>query len=164
MVGQNVLKRFKGLQTLMNVAAATRDYDLVLVTRDTDLWLHELDLSLFSNQNGPTVFTKACKSWHGVNDKTFLFSGSAAKTVLSHVFDDFFNESHHVLDNTLNAEVYWHRFITQVHGVQSLPISPASIPTEDVFWRSTTGGAEMCVNGKYLCQADLLPKLGMRMC
>ncbi|CAK0857694.1 unnamed protein product [Prorocentrum cordatum] len=46
-IGQAVLKRFKGLQNLMSVATATSDYDFVLVTRDSDLWLHKLDLDSF---------------------------------------------------------------------------------------------------------------------
>jgi len=163
-VGQNVLKRFKGLQRLMTIAAAIKDYDFVLVTRDTDLWLRELDLSVLPNPTGSTVFTKACKTWNGVNDKTFLFSGDAAKSVLLHVYDDFFNETYHVLDNTKNAEEFWHKLITQVHGVQSLPIRPASIPTVDAFWRFRNGSKEICVNAKYRCQGDLLSERTMPMC
>lgn len=151
--GQNVLRRFKGLQTLMNVATATNDYDFVLVTRDTDLWLHELDLGLFSDAKDLTVFTKACREYFGVNDKTFLFTGAAAKAILLHVYDDFFNDRYSVLDYTFNAEEFWRKLITEVHDVHSLPTNPLHIPTTDAVWRFKNGSKELCVKKEYLCQA-----------
>jgi hypothetical protein len=151
--GQNVLKRLKGLQTLMNVASASNDYDAVLVTRDTDFWLHDLDLDFFAPEMGAvsTVFTKACLQWLGIHDKTFLFTGDASKEILSHVYDDFFKEEYHDLDYTRNAEQYWGAVVTNVHGVISTPIHPTNLPTTDAFWRLTNGVESMCVKGKYLC-------------
>lgn len=153
--GQNVLRRFKGLQTLMNVAIATNDYDFVLVTRDTDLWLDKLDLSKFPDIKHPAVFTKNCKTFDfgtgAVNDKTFLFTGTGAEKVLPHVYGDFFNATYHVLDGSANAETYWYRYITEVHGVESLPTISSDIPTADATWLSVNGKEELCVKGDYLC-------------
>lgn len=151
--GQNVLKRFKGLQALMNVASASNDYDSVLVTRDTDFWLHDLDLDSFSPEmgTGSTVFTKACLQFGGLNDKTFLFRGDASKEILSHVYDDFFKEEYHVLDHQSNAETYWGALVTKVHGVKSTQIDPSHLPTTDATWRLSNGAESMCVKPFYLC-------------
>jgi len=155
-IGQAVLKRFKGLQNLMSVATATSDYDFVLVTRDSDLWLHKLDLDSFVGealQDDPVVYTKACLQWlGGVNDKTFLFSGLASKRILPTLYNDFFNETHHALDNSRNAELYWKQLITRVHSVRSRPQHPSRIPTADALWRLVDGSKQLCVKRKYFCK------------
>jgi hypothetical protein len=163
--GQAVLKRFKALQTLMSIAAATREYDFVLVTRDTDLWLRELDLGHFAPVNdGPTVFTKGCKMYKGVNDKTFVFTGDASKAVLSRIYDNFFEERYSVLNKCKSAEQYWSRLIKKVHHVHSLPLQPSYIPTADAHWRSTNGSKEICVKIRYLCTWQLEAFVQAPMC
>merc|ERR1719264_702345 len=95
-IGKNVLRRYQTLEFLMGLAATNEQntgtkYDFVLVTRDDDFWLGPLDLNAFKAEANSSfkVFSKDCKTWSGMNDKTLLFGHHAAKGVLLRLYSDF---------------------------------------------------------------------------
>mmetsp|Transcript_111592 Transcript_111592/g.221835 ORF Transcript_111592/g.221835 Transcript_111592/m.221835 type:complete len:160 (-) Transcript_111592:64-543(-) len=133
------------------------NYDFVLVTRDDDFWLGPLDLNAFKAEANSSfkVFSKDCKTWSGMNDKTLLFGHNAAKGVLLRLYSDFWTMDDE-LEKSYNAESFLQRFV-KLKGVVSAPVPFARLPTCDsTFVRNADGTARLCQKSFYLC--DGLPE------
>lgn len=159
-IGKNVLRRFKAIESLMEAAVQTetdsgKSYDFVLLTRDDDFWMGPLDLPSFaadpnfSNQ----VYSKGCKTWGGLNEKTLLFGREAADRVLGQLYSDFWARHDELV--TYNVESFVNTFI-RVHGARSVPVEFNRLPTCDsVYNRYADGSVQLCQRGFYLCPEAL---------
>jgi len=161
-IGKNVLRRFQTLEFLMGLAATTErstgtNYDFVLVTRDDDFWLGPLNLTEFKAEGNSSfkIFSKDCKAWSGINDKTLLFGRDAAENVLLRLYSDFWMKNDE-LEWSYNAEGFLQSFV-KLKGIISVPVPFARLPTCDsIFVRNADGTAGLCQKGFYLC--DGLPE------
>merc|ERR1719487_1319213 len=68
-----------------------RSYDFVLVTKDDDHWLGPLDLDSFVRDppHSKRMYTKNCKVFWGINDKTLLLGARSAERMLGRLYSDF---------------------------------------------------------------------------
>lgn len=129
-VGRRVLRRYKSVEGLFNaVLDATEAYDFVLWTRDDDQWLGPLDITAFIDDHNSTwrLYSKDCKSWGGINDKTLLFGWEAAKALLRRIYTDFWLP-HERLSSVFNAEEYL-AALARLRGVESVPVPYCRLPT-----------------------------------
>lgn len=150
--GRNVMRRLLSLQRLWQ-SARKHDPSFVLVTRDDDFWLGPLNLSLFLNSTDAqeTVFSKGCRNWCGMNDKTLLLGGAAADRALSKIFDNFWDPDESL--NKKNAERFWLAYVG-LHNITSTPVPFQLLPTADVAFQAVNGSSVECLRGLYLCAFD----------
>lgn len=179
-IGQNVLRRYFSIQNLTTIAFQKHQYEFVVVTRDDDHFLGKLDMLRFAvNYDNATnrVFSKDCKTWWGVNDKTLVFGSTAAKKTLLRLYSDFWMPDKR-LDGTRNPEQHLKNFF-DVTGVISTPVPWAEIPSADSFWvMNKAGKPVLCQRQHYLCdqypngnpkywqkldQPDWCPDLGIKL-
>lgn len=104
-------------------------YNWVLWTREDTAWLLPLQLTW---RAFPTdlhasgiVYTRDCLTWANISDKVLLMDHMAADTLLSHLYQDFYNSTSPELAS-VNAETYINKVI-KLHGVTH------SIPGTDVL-------------------------------
>lgn len=156
-LGLNVLRRFFANEKLFNhTTASGSKYDFILVTRDDDHWLGPLNLTEFESKPSAsrTLFTKGCKQWGGVNDKTLLFGHEAAQAVLGTIYTDFFDPAPNL--KTDNAETFLMNFAKN-KGIELEGVPFGSMPTADsVYVQTNDGPAYLCTKKDYLCPG--LPK------
>lgn len=146
-IGRSVMRRVLSLQRLWE-RAQEAEPSFVLVTRDDDYWIAPLDLKSFLNrpdcQN--TVFTKNCLQFGGLNDKTFLFGGSAARRTLDNIFDEYWDAEF----NVGNAERFWARR-AQLKGVSTTGVPLHELPTAGALFQTQHGVRTQCLRGSHLC-------------
>jgi hypothetical protein len=146
-IGQNVMRRVLSLQRLWR-RAQEQEPSFVLVTRDDDYWLAPLNLELFLNRSDcqNSVFYKSCLQFGGLNDKTFLFGGSAARRTLDKIFDEFWDPE---LD-VGNAERFW-AARAQLKGVNTTGVPLEELPTAGAVFQRQDGVHTQCLHSYYLC-------------
>jgi len=149
-VGQNVMRRFLTLQRLWGSGAWKQHPRFLLLTRDDNFWLGPLNLDRFLNMSNSneTVYSKDCLSWSGVNDKTLLFGGMAAKRSLRQMFTNFWDK--HESLQTANAETYWLAHF-RLCNVTSTPLPFQFLPTADAVYQLQESGRTQCLRKLYLC-------------
>lgn len=150
-IGRNILRRYFSIERLANMAFQQERYEFMLVTRDDDHFLGQLNLSRFASWDNfrDRVFSKDCKTWYGVNDKTLLFGGEAANRTLRRLYSDFWMHDKRL--DTYNAEVFLKEFI-KVKGAISTPVNFAEIPSSDSVWvKNKAGTPVLCQRPHYLC-------------
>jgi len=150
--GVNVLRRFSTYETLFNRTVADNvEYDFILVTRDDDHWLGPLNLTDFEKDAhaSNTLFTKNCKQFYGINDKTLLFGKKAARAVLGAIYTHFFDPVSSYV--TSNAETFLMNFAKN-RGVRLKAVAFESIPTADsVYVQENNEPPYLCQKEFYLC-------------
>jgi len=149
-VGQNVMRRFLSLQRLWGNEAWKQDPSFVLVTRDDNFWLGPLNLDLFLHMpnSSETVYSKDCKSFKGINDKTLLFGRTAAKRGIRGLFKNFWDKDASL--QTKNAETFWQAHL-QLCNVTSTPVPLQSLPTADAVYQMVQGQRTQCLRKFYMC-------------
>lgn len=159
-VGKNVMRRFKAIESLMAAmvqaeAASGAGYSFVLLTRDDDFWLGPLDLPSFAADpdSANRVYSKGCKNWDGINDKTLLFGRQAAGRVLGRIYGGFWTRDESL--TTYNVEMFLQNFV-KLQNVTSVPVEFKRLPTCDsVYVKGPGGGPALCQKGFYLCPGPL---------
>lgn len=147
-VGRNVLRRFLSLEKTMHQILSDNPQgpDLVLVTRDSDMWMHSLNLTFFEQdrEQSHKVYAKNCMTFGGLNDKTLVFGREAGKKVLSTIYSKFWSDDKALV--TDNAEQFIERFISHC-GMKSQGINFDALPTVDGIY----SGDRLCVVNFYAC-------------
>lgn len=150
--GKNVLRRFKSIEALVEIAVNRAYYNFVLVTKDDEHWLGVFKLRHFTQYDNLThrVFSKNCITNGGINDRTLLFGRQAFHRVLPKLYTDFWMPSER-LDNTTNVEEYLQEFM-KIKGIISTPVSFYELPTADsIFVLDPMRGPRLCQKKRYLC-------------
>jgi len=155
MIGLNVLRRFSSLAQLLNKSKTFEQqeqfqYKFVLVTRDDDYWLQPLSLSSFSLlETDNVIYTRNCKTWGGLNDKTFLMGHTAAHALLPKFVPGFW--WHDTRLEVWNAERVLAGMVN-VLGISSHPVPFEQIPTAEARYEADTDGSvQLCLSPIYLC-------------
>lgn len=151
--GVNVVRRYQALYGLIEKlqVVETRDdfrYTWILVTRDDDFWLGDLDLSVFySQQQKGVVFSKDCLNWGGMNDKTLLFGRNAATTIITAFANDWWKQG-----EVENAEQLL-LMIANRTGMVSVPVPIKQLPTSDAMYERSWDGisSTLCLRSFYEC-------------
>lgn len=150
--GQNAVRRFMYIETLYNESKKNQPYDFYLITRDDDNWLGPLDLDKFSNkpQASGAVFTRGCKTFSGVNDKTFLMGAKAGEVIAGSMITSFWDPV--PAYSTKNVESFWAAFINHRLPGGSKPVPLGELPTaESAYWKGEDGHFSLCAKGEYYC-------------
>merc|ERR550532_2478338 len=96
----------------------------------------------------------ACKAWKGVNDKTLLFGGEAARTILPEVYNAFFFDPREPILDSFNGEEYWKNLIAVLKKA-AVPVPWELLPTAiSIYIRTPEGEDRLCQKNGSLCWTE----------
>jgi len=151
-LGRNILRVWKSRQSLWKAAKINEQrlgskYSMAIWTRDDAFWINRIvdPAELLKNPNSPrTVWSKGCKQWSGINDKTVLLGRDAAEDMLS-VYSSFWKKEPSL--RSFNAEVYLKVFANSRKLIlKELPFD--ELPNSDAM---LYGENKICLLKHYWC-------------
>ena len=148
--GRAVLRVWKARERMWRVAQGIERqrgvlYQFVLWTRDDAFWIGQVRLRRFPQAVGGNVlFSRDCRRWGGINDKTVLL-GRAAAPALMTAYRSFWDPG---MDGTVNAEQYLKHLAVR-RNVQLQPVPFALLPSLDAMVSNETQAP--CIKWFYSC-------------
>lgn len=125
-----------------------KQYKFVLWTRDDAHWLfrpsslHSLSKARHA---ASTVFSRNCKTWYGINDKTVLLGRTAARFMLT-AYTSFWSPDQ-ALDDTFNSEIYLMR-LANLSGLELKAVEFSALPSVDAVIGNQS---QICLVPEYSC-------------
>lgn len=165
-VGQNLMRRFVVVERLMGRASARAledniAFDYVLLDKDDNEWLAPFNLlKIMAGYLAPhAVYSKNCRNFDGINDKTLLFTWTAAVSMLGRISSDMWVPDPRL--NSVNSEIFW-MHLAATKSVHSTPVDASLLPTSDSVYVQVQNETRLCQKDFYICPE--LKAMGVNAC